>query len=161
MSSDGGGAAEATSDGRPKALVGRFWEALYARDWPAIRSFFGPESIYYDVPIGPGSAARGPTGIEARLRLGLDALAGYDHGPATIVAEGSTVVTEHAETWRWPTGEEVTLPFVSVQRVEGGVISLWRDYWDLQTLMAGAPPGWEEQLASGDLSWVVDATDLV
>jgi limonene-1,2-epoxide hydrolase len=161
MTTDQARRTDGAGAGEPKVLVGQFWEALYARDWPAVRSFFGPDSIYYDVPVGPASAARGPAGIEARLRLGLESLAGYEHGPAVIVAEGPTVMTEHAETWRWSSGETVTLPFVSVQRVEGGVITLWRDYWDLQTLMAGAPSGWQEQLASGDLSWVVDATDLV
>src|SRR5687768_10059979 len=122
----------------PKDLVARFWDALYARDWQRIRSFFGPDSIYYDVPTGPATAARGPEGIEARLRLGLEGLRGYDHELGAVVAEGGVVVTEHAETWHWPGGETVTLPFVSVQRVADGAITLWKDYWDYQTLMQGA-----------------------
>jgi len=39
-----------------------------------------------------------------------------------MVAEGDTVVTEHAETWHWHTGEQVTLPFVSVQELRDGSI---------------------------------------
>ena len=144
----------------PAAVTAAFWDALYARDWPLIRSFFGPDSIYYDVPTGPGAAARGPDGIEARLRLGLDDLAGYEHGPAHVVSEGNVVCTEHTETWHWPTGETAVLPFVSIQHVEGGTITLWKDYWDLQTLMAAAPPGWQERLESSDLSWMVDVSDL-
>ena len=145
----------------PKQVAEAFWDALYARDWAAIRSFFGPDSIYYDVPTGPGSAARGPRDIEARLRLGLEGLAGYDHGPATVVAEGSIVVTEHTEHWTWPTGQKVSLPFVSVQHVHDGVIALWRDYWDLQTLMNASPAVWRERLDNADLSWIFDATELV
>ena len=145
----------------PREVSAAFWAALYARDWPRIRNFFDADSIYYDVPTGPAAAGRGPDSIEARLRLGLEQLAGYDHGPATVVAEGDLVVTEHTEFWRWPTGESVTLPFVSVQRIRGDVIALWRDYWDLRTLMAGAPPDWEERLMAADLSWAVDVTDLV
>ena len=133
----------------------------HARDWPLVRSFFGPDSIYYDVPTGPSTAGRGPEGIEARLRLGLDGLAAYDHGPATVVAAGPVVFTEHTEHWTWPSGEEVTLPFVSVQHVHDGVITLWRDYWDLQTLMGAAPASWHERLANADLSWIFDATDHV
>jgi limonene-1,2-epoxide hydrolase len=140
--------------------VTAFWGALYARDWPRIRSFFGPDSIYYDVPTGPASAAKGPEGIEARLRLGLEPLSGYEHRQGIVIAEGDVVVTEHAETWHWPGGETVTLPFVSVQRVSDGVIVLWKDYWDYRTLMDGAPPGWEEQLLSADLSWLFDATGI-
>jgi limonene-1,2-epoxide hydrolase len=145
----------------PKAVAAAFWDALYARDWARVRSFFGPESIYLDVPTGPAAAARGPVDIEKRLRLGLEGLAGYGHGPATVVAEGGIVVTEHTESWEWPTGETVTLPFVSVQHVEGDTITLWKDYWDLGTLMSGAPPDWMAQLTGGDMSWITDVTGLI
>ncbi|WP_232304190.1 hypothetical protein [Pseudofrankia sp. DC12] len=59
-------------------------------------------------------------------------------------------MTEHEERWGWPTGGKVTLPFVSVQRIEDSVITLWRDYWDFRTLLAAAPPGWQESMAFGD-----------
>ena len=143
----------------PAEVTAAFWAALYDRDWPRIRSFFGPDSIYYDVPTGPSTAGVGPDSIEARLRLGLEGLAGYEHRPG-VVAEGSDgiVVTEHTEVWTWPTGETVALPFVSVQRVEAATIVLWKDYWDLQTLMGAAPAAWHERLDGADLSWVVDVT---
>jgi limonene-1,2-epoxide hydrolase len=144
-----------------REVVAAFWDALYARDWPAIRSFFGADSIYYDVPTTPAAAARGPAGIEARLKLALAGLSEYSHGYSRVVAEGDTVITEHEEHWGWPTGEKVTLPFVSVQRVTDGLITLWRDYWDMNTLMAAAPPGWQDAMAGGDLSWIFDATGLV
>ena len=144
----------------PRETASAFWSALYARDWPLIRSFFGPESIYYDVPTGPSAAGVGPDSIEARLRLGLEDLVGYDHRPGVVAeGEGGIVVTEHTEVWTWATGETVALPFVSVQRIVDGVILLWKDYWDLQTLMDAAPPAWHERLDTADLSWVVDVTD--
>ncbi len=143
----------------PTATTAAFWSALYARDWDLIRSFFGPESIYYDIPTGPSSAGVGPQSIEARLRLGLEGLVGYEHHPG-VVAEGANgvVITEHTEVWTWASGETVALPFVSVQQVQHGVIVLWKDYWDFQTLMAAAPAAWHERLDTADLSWVVDVT---
>ena len=141
----------------PKETVAAFWEALYARDWDGIASFFGDDSVYWDVPAGAGTAAKGPAGILARLKIGLDGLAGYDHDHLRAVADGDTVMTEHAETWRWASGEEVTLPFVSVQVVRDGTITLWKDYWDYQTLMAAAPASWHERLADADVSWLFDA----
>ena len=145
--------------GSASETVAAFWAALYERDWERIRSFFGPESIYYDVPTGPSSAGMGPDSIEARLRLGLEGLVGYEHHPG-VVAEGTggVVVTEHTEVWTWATGETVALPFVSVQHVHDGVILLWKDYWDFQTLMGAAPAAWHERLDTADLSWVVDVT---
>jgi len=144
----------------PRHIASAFWDALYTRDWERIRSFFGPDSIYYDVPTGPATAARGPDGIEARLRLGLETLSGYEHISGNVVAEGEWVITEHEETWRWASGESVTLPFVSVQRVADGLITLWKDYWDYQTLMNAAPADWQERLATADLSWIFDATGI-
>jgi limonene-1,2-epoxide hydrolase len=135
-----------------------FWAALYDRDWPRLRTFFGDESVYWDVPTGPATAAKGPAGIEARLQLGLAGLAGYEHEELAVVAEGDLVVTEHTETWHWPTGESVTLPFVSVQRIVDGTILEWRDYWDYQTLMAAAPAAWHDRLATADLWWLHDAS---
>ena len=139
-------------------LVRRFWDALYARDWARIRTFFGPESVYWDVPTGPTTAAKGPEAIEARLQLGLTGLSGYEHAQGLIVGGDGVVVTEHAETWHWPSGETVTLPFVSVQRVAGDEITVWRDYWDYQTLWNAAPSSWHDRLLTADLWWLHDAT---
>jgi limonene-1,2-epoxide hydrolase len=145
----------------PAETAAAFWQALYDRDWPRIRSFFAPDSIYYDVPTGPATAGRGPDGIEARLRLGLETLSGYEHEQGLVVADGEYVITEHAETWHWTGGASVTLPFVSVQRVVDGKIVAWKDYWDHQTLMNAAPADWHERLATADLSWIYDASSEV
>jgi limonene-1,2-epoxide hydrolase len=132
-----------------KERVTEFWATLYERDWEAIAGFFGPESEYTDVPSPEDDVARGPELIVARLRLGLEPIAGYEHHLRLMVAEGDTVVTEHAETWRWHTGEEVTLPFVSVHELDQGTIRRWWDYWDLQTLMNAAPAWWIEHIMGG------------
>jgi limonene-1,2-epoxide hydrolase len=142
----------------PKAVTGAFWAALYERDWERIRTFFGPESVYFDVPTGPSTAARGPDDIEARLRLGLETISGYEHHPGPVVSEGPVVMTEHTEVWHWSSGESVALPFVSVQYVEHGVITMWKDYWDYKTLLDAAPADWQERLFTADLSWIHDAT---
>jgi limonene-1,2-epoxide hydrolase len=132
-----------------KEKVRAFWETLYGRHWDRIGSFFAEDSEYTDVPSPPDDIARGPDLIVARLRLGLEPISGYEHNLRLMVAEGDTVVTEHAETWHWHTGEEVTLPFVSVHEFRDGAIVRWWDYWDLQTLMNAAPDWWIEHVAQG------------
>jgi hypothetical protein len=42
--------------------------------------------------------------------------------------------------------------------VVDGVITLWKDYWDYNTLMQAAPASWHQRLADADLSWVYDAS---
>ncbi len=132
-----------------RARVQSFWPVLYSRDWDAIAGFFGADSEYTDVPSPAEDVARGPDQIVARLRLGLEPIAAYEHGLRLMVADADTVVTEHTETWHWHTGEEVVLPFVSVQELRQGTIVRWWDYWDMQTLMNAAPAWWIEHVARG------------
>ncbi|HVT64405.1 MAG TPA: nuclear transport factor 2 family protein [Mycobacteriales bacterium] len=139
-------------------LVRGFWAALYARDWDAIAGHFGPDSVYWDVPVGPTAAGKGPADIVSRLKLGLEGLAGYEQYEGPIVAQGDLVVTEHREVWHWPTGETASLPFVSVMTVVDGVITVWKDYWDYNTLWQAAPESWHERLLTADLSWAYDAS---
>ena len=38
---------------------------------------------------------------------------------------------------------------------------LGKDYWDMGSMTAQAPPTWLEDLATADTSWVFDATGLI
>ena len=129
-----------------KALIESFWKTLYERDFDGIAGFIAPDGHYEDVPA-PDPGATGPENVVKRLKIGLEPIERQDHELIRMVADGDTVVTEHAETWHWHTGESVRLPFVSVHVIADGKITLWRDYWDLQTLMGGAPAWWIERLA--------------
>ena len=144
----------------PLETVRAFWQALYARDWERITSFFDAESIYFDVPTGGLSAAKGPERIEARLRLGIEPLSDYRHHLRHMAAHDGVVFTEHQEDWYFETGEVVQLPFVSVMHVDDGRITLWKDYWNYSTLMDGAPQWWHERLANADLWWVSEVPPL-
>jgi ketosteroid isomerase-like protein len=136
-----------TSENR--GSVDSFWKTLYRRDFDGVGAFFAPDGEYTDVASPADDVARGPAQIAARLKLGWEKLAGISHVITLIVAEGDTVVTEHAETWEWPTGESVTLPFVSVQQFRDGKIVRWWDYWDMATLMNVAPAWWVEHIMTG------------
>ena len=57
-------------------------------------------------------------------------------------------MTEHTETWHFHTGEVVANPFVSVHVIADGKIKIWRDHWDLQTLLGSAPQWWLDRIMS-------------
>ncbi|MBV9951921.1 MAG: nuclear transport factor 2 family protein, partial [Acidimicrobiia bacterium] len=79
-------------------LVLRFWDALRQRDFAAVGSFMSERGHYVDVPVlGVEEGAYGPAETEARLRLGLEPLAGYVLEDGNIAASGDMVITEHAE----------------------------------------------------------------
>lgn len=136
---------------RNRAVVGRYWDALYRRDWEAVAGFFTAEANYVDVGTGEsGGGAHGPAEIVARLRLGLEPIEGYRHEMGRMVAEGDVVVTEHAEEWRFHTGEVVLHPFVSVMELDDeGRITRWWDYSNLANLLDNAPAWWIEHIAAG------------
>lgn len=137
------------------------WRALSNRDWDGVKTFLSADCIYLDMPVGPTAAARGPDDIVKRLKIGLEPLAAYENHDGTLVSHGSDVMYEHSETWKWPTGETALLRFVSVHRVQDGKVTLWKDYWDMGSMTAQAPPTWLEDLATADTSWIFDATGLV
>jgi limonene-1,2-epoxide hydrolase len=137
------------------------WKALSVRDWEAVKSFLSADCIYVDMPVGPTAAARGPDDIVKRLKIGIEPLAGYQNHDGVLVSNGSDVMYEHSETWNWKSGETAVLQYVSVHRVENGKVTLWKDYWDMGSLTAQAPPTWLEDLAKADMSWIFDATGLI
>ena len=141
--------------------VRSMWKALSARDFAMAKTYLADDCIYYDVPVGPAAAARGPEDIEKRIRIAWDALSHYENHDGLLLSNGADVMYEHSETWHWPSGETATLPFVTVHRVANGKITVWKDYWDMGGLANFAPPNWQEDLMNADMSWVFDATGLV
>ncbi len=127
-------------------IVRRLWDALYRKDWEGVAACIAPEGHYEDVPA-PDPGATGPENVVRRLRIGLDPVVRFEHDIHRVVGQGSTVVIEHTEVWHFETGESVRNDFVTIHEVSERGIELWRDYWDLSTLMNQAPRWWIERLA--------------
>jgi limonene-1,2-epoxide hydrolase len=132
-----------------RALVLRFWDDLYAHRFERLAAYFSADAVYDDVPI-PAARAVGPDAIVRKLRIGLGRVPRHVHHLHRIVAEGDAVVTEHTEDWHFDAERVVSLPFVSVQTVAGGRITLWRDYSNIDTLLSAAPGWWLEHVTA---SW--------
>jgi limonene-1,2-epoxide hydrolase len=129
-----------------KRVVAQLWECLYRKDFDGVAACMADDGLYQDVPA-PDRGARGPANVVKRLRVGLDPVARFEHEIHRVVAEGDSVLVEHTETWHFETGEQLTNQFVTVHEVRNGKIALWRDYWDLNTMMAQAPKWWIERIA--------------
>jgi ketosteroid isomerase-like protein len=136
-----------------KRVVASMWACLYRKDFDGVAAHIAPNGFYEDVPA-PDKGARGPANVLKRLRVGLDPVVRFDHEIHRVVAEGDSVIVEHTETWHFETGEKIVNPFVTVHVVRDGKIELWRDYWDIGTLMAQAPKWWIERIAQhSDAEW--------
>ena len=136
------------------------WQALSRRDWDAVKTFLAEDCLYVDMPV-PALSARGPDDIVKRLKMGLEPLAGYENHDGVLVSNGPDALYEHSETWTFATGEQGVLRFVTVHKVVDGKVTVWKDYWDMNSLVAFAPPNHFENLANADTSWVFDASALV
>jgi limonene-1,2-epoxide hydrolase len=136
------------------------WQALSRRDWDAVKTFLSEDCLYVDMPV-PAVSARGPENIVTRLKLGLEPLASYENYDGVLLSGGPDVMYEHSEKWTFQTGEQGVLRFVTVHKVADGKITVWKDYWDMNSLVAFAPPSHFENLAGGDTSWIFDATSLL
>ena len=147
------------------ATVLGLWRALSKRDWEAVQTFLSDDCIYLDMPVGPTAAARGPVDIVKRLKIGLEPLADYVNHDGLLVTNSADAMYEHSETWTWDSGEVAVLRFVTVHTVReengAGKVTMWKDYWDMGSMVSQAPSTWLEDLANADTSWVFDATGLV
>jgi len=133
-----------------RALVEDMWATLNRRDFAGVGAFMSERGHYVDVPVVElDEGAFGPAETEARLRLGLEPLAGYELHDGTITVEGDSVITEHSESWTWATGETALLRFASVMEVRNGKVDRWWDYFDLGALMNAAPAAWVEHISGG------------
>jgi limonene-1,2-epoxide hydrolase len=122
----------------------QFFKDLERIDFEAVAAFCSDDCRYEDVPVGDAATAIGPAAIIEKLVGGLgnlDALVTTIH---EIVEEGDTVLVERTEVWHHPTGERASLPVMAVFKFRNGKIELWRDYWDMPTLIGQQPPGWLE-----------------
>ena len=129
-----------------KSVVNRYWEALAARDWEGMKALLTPDAHYTDVGV-PGPGGTGPDGVIARLKIGLEPLAGYEHLPGhNMIAEGNLVMTEHTERWTFHTGEVIDHSFVSVTELRDGKICRWHDYSNIPNITDHAPKWWLEHI---------------
>ena len=141
-------------------VVVGLWQALSRRDWDGVKTFLTDDCLYVDMPI-PALSARGPENIVKRLKVGLKPLAGYENHDGLLLSNGPDVMYEHSETWTFTTGEQGVLRFVTVHNVVDGKITVWKDHWDMNTLLSFAPSDYLESWSKADSSCIFDASDLV
>ena len=129
-----------------KAVVQAFFDALAGRDWDGMKALLAEDAHYTDVGV-PGPGGVGPEGVVARVKIGLEPLAGYEHLPGTnMIGEGDLVMTEHTERWIFHTGEVIDHSFVSVTELRDGKIIRWHDYSNIPNITDHAPAWWLQHI---------------
>ena len=118
----------------------------FVEDWPSgradrVASFFSDDAVYHNIPLAP-VAGRG--GIEAAVAQ-MMALGGRVAVEVVhVVSQGTLVMVERVDHFVPDGGAAVSLPIAGVFEVRDGLITAWRDYFDLAPVAslggAGRPP---------------------
>jgi len=115
----------------PGEVVAAFIQAFEAMDFDAALSFIAPECEYTNVPMG---SAKGPEGVRSVLEPFFAPIDENDFVIHRKAVEGKVVFYERldghrlGDSWR-------ELPVIGVFEVQDGLITLWREYFDLPTAL--------------------------
>jgi limonene-1,2-epoxide hydrolase len=118
-------------------FVAAFIAAWPDRDSTQLGSFFSEDAVYHNIPMEP---VQGRGAIEAALAefMGMGGQVGVDI--IHMVAEGAIVMTERVDHFVG-TERTISMPVMGVFEVRGGVITAWRDYFDLAQVTSQIPGG--------------------
>lgn len=116
----------------PEEIVDEFIRRVVAKDLDGACELVAADVEYDNVPMGKNI---GPEGIKAFLQPMVDGLDEVEFVVHRQTATGRVVMNERTDRFRvkdaW-----MDLPVAGIFEVDDdGRITLWRDYFDLQTMM--------------------------
>jgi limonene-1,2-epoxide hydrolase len=121
----------------PLATVNAFMTAAATRDYDAALGLLTEDVEYQNMPLPP---VHGPQAVKDTLETLLATAQSSEWVVHREAAAGNVVLNERTDRFlvdgRW-----LELPVAGVFELRDGRIALWRDYFDLQTIMSQmAPP---------------------
>ncbi len=123
------------SEQSPLAVVHAFLKAVEVKDYNTALTYVAPECDYENMPM---SKARGPAGVRAVLEPFFAPTLENEFVILRELADHSTVFTERLDRHRTADGW-VELPVNGVWEVRDGKITVWREYFDMATLLKAWP----------------------
>jgi limonene-1,2-epoxide hydrolase len=122
----------------PMQTILDFIDAWNDNDMDRVHAFMAEDIFYHNVPMEPivgRTAAR-----EFADAFGVGTKMKADWQLVSIAENGEHVLTERIDSFTNPEGKKISVPLMGSFRVRDGVITEWRDYFDL--------PTFERQLAT-------------
>jgi limonene-1,2-epoxide hydrolase len=119
-------------------IVEAMTAAMAVKNYESACQYFAPGCEYTNVPMG---TVRGPEGIRATLEPFFAPTIENEFLILRSAAEGNRLFVERLDRHRLA-GGWVELPVVGLFEFHGDKISVWREYFDLATIMQHWPqPG--------------------
>lgn len=113
----------------PTEVVSAFIAAVEAKDVDAAVALTDPDISYENMPIDP---IVGRDGVRATLAMFLEPAVSVEWRVEASYEVGSTVINERVDRFEYPAGW-LELPVAGVFHVADGLITVWRDYFDMAT----------------------------
>jgi len=117
------------------ATVHRVIDAIAAKDYDRALPWFTEDCEYTNLPMG---SVTGPAGVKAVLEPFFAPTISNELTVLRSAVEGDTVFTERLDRHQIATGW-VELPVTGVFVFREGKIAVWREYFDLGTLIRQWP----------------------
>jgi limonene-1,2-epoxide hydrolase len=114
----------------PQQTVEAFIACWNRMDMPGAFALMHPDIVYHNIPMEP---ARGHAGVQA-VFAGFPPMEAVDWITHAIAANGPLVLTERTDKFKI-NGAWLSLPVMGTFEVHDGLITAWRDYFDLQQFM--------------------------
>ena len=110
-------------------LVTDFCNAWPRKNIEELLAFFTDDAVYHNIPVEP---ARGKAAIRAVINSFLPAAKSIEFKVLKSAGAGNFVMNERVDVFDLGGGKTISLPVAGVFEVNGGKISAWRDYFDMQ-----------------------------
>ncbi|MDJ0921499.1 MAG: limonene-1,2-epoxide hydrolase family protein [Henriciella sp.] len=120
----------------PQDTVHAFLNAAAVKDFDTALKFIAPNCEYHNMMM---DKVTGPDAVKAALEPFFGPTLENDLKILREVTDGATVVTERLDRHLMEHGW-VELPVTGVWEVHDGQITLWHEYFDLQTIMSQMSP---------------------
>ncbi|MBK5288080.1 MAG: nuclear transport factor 2 family protein [Acidimicrobiia bacterium] len=112
-------------------IVNTFMARITSMDFDGALELVADDIEYDNVPMGPVYGPDGIRGVFAQLEGTVDKMEWVIHRQ---VASGDLVLNERTD--RFGAGDKwADLPVAGIFEVHDGKITLWRDYFDMTTMM--------------------------
>jgi limonene-1,2-epoxide hydrolase len=122
-----------TTNSAASRETGGIFAAIDRQDSEAFVTFLTKDAVFR---FGSAPAVQGRDDIRAAVDGFFGTIAACSHDVHKTLASGSTLVCEGEVTYRRQNDTEITLPFTDVFEYEGGLISQYKIYIDINPLYA-------------------------
>lgn len=118
-------------------IVRSFCEGFADADPDQLASYFAEDAVYHNIPMDP---IEGREDIRAALAGFLGMVDELRFEVRNLLAGDELVMTERVDHFVRPEGT-ISLPVMGTFEVRAGLITAWRDYFDLNQFMTQMSPG--------------------